>query len=74
MIIKAPRIFVKNAGGRKTINTPRGLPLPIIGNILSLIFAGLSVLDVLFGAAATVAKTVIDAKNSKKKLVEVKCQ
>lgn len=72
MTVKAARIAVKNAGGRKKINTPRILPLPKTGGILPLIpiFAGLSALGALTGGAAGVAKAVIDAKNSKKKLEE----
>ena len=72
MMVKAARIAVKKAGGRKKINTPRVLPLPKTGGILPLIpiFAGLSALGALAGGAAGVAKTVIDAKNIKKKLEE----
>lgn len=74
MTVKAARIVVKNAGGRKQIKTPRILPVPKTGGILPLIpiFAGLSALGALSGGAAAVAKTVIDAKNSKKTLEEAK--
>lgn len=74
MSVKAARIAVKNAGGKKKIKTPRVLPLPKTGGILPLIpiFAGLSALGALSGGAAAVAKTVIDAKNSKKTLEEAK--
>lgn len=74
MSVKAARIAIKNVGGRKRIKTPRILPIPKTGGILPLlpIFAGLSALGALSGGAAAVAKTVIDAKNSKKTLEEAK--
>lgn len=74
MSVKAARVAIKNAGGRKKINTPRILPIPKTGGVLPLIpiFAGLSALGALSGGAAAVAKTVIDAKNSKKTLDEAK--
>ncbi|KAJ8969746.1 hypothetical protein NQ317_009580 [Molorchus minor] len=72
MMVRAARMAVKNAGGRKKIKTPRILPLPKTGGILPLIpiFAGLSALGALSGGAAAVARTVIDAKKSKEKLEE----
>lgn len=72
MTVKAARIAVKNAGGKRKIKTPRILPIPKTGGILPLlpIFAGLSALGALSGGAAAVAKTVVDAKNSKKQMEE----
>lgn len=72
MAVKVARSAVKGAGGRKKIKTPRILPLPKSGGILPLIpiFAGLSALGALTGGAAGVAKAVIDARDSKKKLEE----
>ncbi|KAJ8981576.1 hypothetical protein NQ317_002604 [Molorchus minor] len=72
MMVRAARMAVKNAGGRKKIKTPRILPLPKTGGILPLIpiFAGLSALGALSEGAAAVARTVIDAKKSKEKLDE----
>lgn len=72
MTLKAAKITVKNTGGRKEIKIPRILPIPKTGGVLPLIpiFAGLSALGALSGGAAAVAKTVIDAKNSKKQMEE----
>lgn len=74
LTVKAARLAVKNAGGRKQIKTPRILPLPKTGGMLPLIpiFAGLSALGALSGGAAAVAKTVVDAKNAQKSLDEAK--
>lgn len=72
MSVKAARIAVKKAGGRKKINIPRVLPLPKTGGILPLIpiFAGLSALGALSGGVAAIAKTALDAKNAQKTLQE----
>lgn len=72
MSVKAARIAVKKAGGRKKINIPRVLPLPKTGGILPLIpiFAGLSALGALSGGVAAIAKTALDAKNAQKALQE----
>jgi len=74
MSVKAARVAVKNAGGKKQIKTPRILPIPKTGGVLPLIpiFAGLSALGALSGGAAAVAKTVIDAKNSRASMEEAK--
>lgn len=51
---------------------PRIIPVPKIGGVLPLIpiFAGLSALGALVGGSASVANTVINAKNAKKSLSE----
>ncbi|KAG5867733.1 hypothetical protein JTB14_010143 [Gonioctena quinquepunctata] len=71
---KAAKMVVQQAGGRKKIRQSRVIPfdyksrgfLPLIP-----IFARLSALGTLVGGASAEAKTVIDAKNYKKKLEEV---
>ena len=70
--LHAARMAVKRAGGKKRIRVPRIIPLPHSGGILPLIpiFAALGALGSLAGGAGAVAKTVIDAKNAKKKLEE----
>lgn len=70
--LKAARIQVKKSGGRRNFRIPRIIPIPKTGGILPLIpiFAGLSALGSLAGGASAIAKTVIDAKNAKKKLEE----
>lgn len=72
MALKVARLAVKGVGGRKKIKTPRVVPLPKSGGILPLIplFAGLSALGALTGGASGVAKAVMDAKSSRKKLEE----
>lgn len=73
--LKAARLAVKKAGGRKKIRVPRIIPFESkSGGVLPLIpiLAGLSALGSLLGGAGAVAKTVIDAKNATKKLDEEK--
>lgn len=71
--LRAARLAIKKAGGRKNIRIPRIIPFEAkSGGILPLIpiFAGLSALGSLAGGASAIAKTVIDAKNAKKNLEE----
>lgn len=71
--LRAARVAIKKAGGRKNIRVPRIIPFEAkVGGILPLLplFAGLSALGSLAGGASAIAKTVIDAKNAKKKLEE----
>lgn len=71
--LKFARSAVRKAGGRKRIRIPRIIPFETkVGGFLPLIplFAGLSALGSLAGGASAIAKTVIDAKNAKKKLEE----
>lgn len=71
--LRAARAAIKKAGGRRKIRVPRIIPYERkSGGILPLIplFAGLSALGSLAGGASAIAKTVIDAKNAKKKLEE----
>lgn len=73
MALRTARAAIKKAGGRKKFRVPRIIPFERkTGGILPLIplFAGLSALGALAGGASAVAKTVIDAKNVKKKLEE----
>lgn len=65
---KAPKKRVARKGGKKTmrrIGTPKK-----VGGFLPLILAGLGALGTLAGGAAGIAKTVIDAKNAGKRLLE----
>lgn len=68
--MKAARTAVKKTG-KQRVKIPRVIPLKS-GGFLPLIplFAGLSALGALTGGASAIAKTVIDAKNAKKKLEE----
>lgn len=71
--VKLARSAVRKAGGRKRIRIPRIIPFETkVGGFLPLIplFAGLSALGSVAGGASAIAKTVIDAKNAKKKLDE----
>lgn len=71
--LKAARFAIRQAGGKKNIRVPRVIPFNThSGGFLPLIplFAGLSAIGALSGGAAGIAKTVIDAKNAKKKLEE----
>jgi len=75
--LRAARIAIKKAGGKKRIKVPRTIPIPSEkkGEFLPAlvpIFAGLSALGSLAGGASAIAKTVIDAKNANKKLEEDK--
>jgi hypothetical protein len=73
-ILKAARLSIKKAGGRRKITLPRVIPVPKVGGILPLIpiFAGLSALGALTGGAASVARAVKDAQSAKDRLAESK--
>lgn len=70
--LTAARIAIKEAGGRKLIQTPRIIPVPKRGGILPLIplFAGLSALGSLAGGVAGITKAVKSIKNAREKLEE----
>lgn len=75
LALKAARAAIKKAGGRKKIRVPRIIPFERkSGGILPLIpiFAGLSALGSLAGGASAIASSVINAKNTRKKLEEDK--
>lgn len=65
---------VKNAGGKRGVQSPRILPVPSkVGGILPFlipIFAGLSATGALAGGAAGIAKAVNDASSAKRALEE----
>lgn len=70
--LKAARKHLKAAGGKRNIRIPRVIPIPKFGGLLPLIpiFAGLSALGSLTGAAAGVAKTLQTFKTNKEQLLE----
>lgn len=70
--LKAARKYVMAAGGKGRIVTPRIIPIPKTGGILPLIpiFAGLSALGSLAGAATGIAKAVDAAKVEREQLSE----
>lgn len=76
--LKAARIAVKNAGGRKCIKLPRALPSHRnkIGGFLPAfllpIFAGLSAAGALAGGVAGIAKTINESKVANRQLDEAK--
>lgn len=74
--LKGARAAVKNAGGKKNIQSPRVLPVPAkIGGFLPFlipVFAGLSAAGALAGGAAGIAKAVNDANSGKRALEESK--
>ncbi|GJQ87769.1 hypothetical protein Trydic_g14180 [Trypoxylus dichotomus] len=72
--LKAARVAVKEAGGRKYIRTPRIIPIPKTGGVLPLIplFAGLSALGGLAGGAAGIAQAVNKTKNAQRELEETR--
>lgn len=60
-------------GTKKSINTPRIIPIPKVGGVLPFLiplFAGLSAVGALSGGAASIAKAVNSANNAKKQLEE----
>lgn len=60
-------------GKRKSISTPRVIPIPKVGGVLPFLiplFAGLSAVGALSGGAASIAKAVNSASNAKKELDE----
>ncbi|KAJ8981995.1 hypothetical protein NQ317_013649 [Molorchus minor] len=70
--LQAARRYLKDAGGKRRIRTPRIIPIPKVGGILPLIpiFAGLSALGGLAGGAAGIAKVVNEIKSTKDQLTE----
>lgn len=75
LALKAARVAVKKAGGKKKVRIPRIIPFESkTGGILPLlpILGALGALGSVAGGAGAIAKTIIDAKNAKKKLEEQK--
>jgi len=73
--LRAAKLAIKKAGGRKNIRVPRIIPFESkSGSALPLIpiLAGLSAVGSLLGGASAVAKTVIDTRNAKKQMEETK--
>lgn len=74
--LEGARAAVRNAGGKRNIQSPRILPVPPkIGGFLPFlipIFAGLSATGALAGGAAGIAKAVNDANAAKRALEESK--
>lgn len=72
--LKAARIAVKNAGGRKRVKKPRILPLPKTGGILPLIpiFSGLSALGSLVGGVAGIVRAVKKTNEAQAQMTEAK--
>lgn len=70
--LKAARKYVAAVGGKRKINVPRVIPIPKTGGFLPLIpiFAGLSALGSLAGAATGIASAVNTAKTNSKQLLE----
>lgn len=70
--LQAARRYLKAAGGKRNIRTPRIIPIPKVGGVLPLIpiFAGLSALGSLAGTAAGIAKAVNDVKANRELLTE----
>lgn len=70
--LMAARKYVKAAGGKKKIIIPRIIPIPKTGGFLPLIpiFAGLSALGSLAGAASGIVKAVNIAKTNSQQLTE----
>lgn len=70
--LQAARRYLKSAGGKRHVRTPRIIPIPKVGGILPLIpiFAGLSALGSLAGTAAGIAKAVNTVKASREQLAE----
>ncbi|KAJ8916933.1 hypothetical protein NQ315_013405 [Exocentrus adspersus] len=70
--LNAARVAVKKVGGKKKIRVPRIIPFDHSGGFLPLlpILGALGAVGSLAGGASAIAKTIIDAKNAKKKLEE----
>ncbi|KAJ8910600.1 hypothetical protein NQ315_003970 [Exocentrus adspersus] len=70
--LNAARVAVKNVGGKKKVRVPRIIPFDHSGGFLPLlpILGALGAVGSLAGGASAIAKTIIDAKNAKKKLEE----
>ncbi|KAJ8910598.1 hypothetical protein NQ315_003968 [Exocentrus adspersus] len=63
---------LKTVGGKKKVRVPRIIPFDHSGGFLPLlpILGALGAVGSLAGGASAIAKTIIDAKNAKKKLEE----
>lgn len=68
--LKAAKIALKKAGGKKYVRVPRIIPIPKHGGFLIPLFAGLSALGALAGGSAQIASAVNAAKAAQKKLEE----
>ncbi|KAJ8914674.1 hypothetical protein NQ315_017372 [Exocentrus adspersus] len=70
--LKAARVAIKNVGGKNKVRVPRVIPFDHSGGFLPLlpILGALGAVGSLAGGASAIAKTIIDAKNAKKKLEE----
>ncbi|KAJ8913337.1 hypothetical protein NQ315_013308 [Exocentrus adspersus] len=70
--LKAARVAIKNVGGKNKVRVPRIIPFDHSGGFLPLlpILGALGAVGSLAGGASAIAKTIIDAKNAKKKLEE----
>ncbi|KAJ8917080.1 hypothetical protein NQ315_012999 [Exocentrus adspersus] len=70
--LNAARVAIKNVGGKKKVRVPRIIPFDHSGGFLPLlpILGALGAVGSLAGGASAIAKTIIDAKNAKKKLEE----
>lgn len=69
------RNIVKAAGGKRTISTPRVIPIPKSGGFLPLlpaIFGGLTALGALAGGASQIARAVKDSKAANEQMIEAK--
>ncbi|MGZ7250319.1 hypothetical protein ACXWPT_09585, partial [Streptococcus pyogenes] len=58
---------MKKAGGRKKVRIPRIIP---VGGFLISLFAALSALGAILGGSASVANSVNQARNARKRLEE----
>ncbi|KAJ8914308.1 hypothetical protein NQ315_011295 [Exocentrus adspersus] len=67
--LKAARVAIKNVGGKNKVRVPRIIPFDHSGGFLPLlpILGALGAVGLLAGGASAIAKTIIDAKNAKKK-------
>ncbi|KAJ8915470.1 hypothetical protein NQ315_003233 [Exocentrus adspersus] len=70
--LKAARVAIKKVGGKNKVRVPRVIPFDHSGRFLPLlpILGALGAVGSLAGGASAIAKTIIDAKNAKKKLEE----
>ncbi|KAJ8912173.1 hypothetical protein NQ315_006138 [Exocentrus adspersus] len=70
--LKAARVAIKKVGGKNKVRVPRVIPFDHSGGFLPLlpILGALGAVGSLAGGASAIAKTIIDAKNAKKKLEE----
>ncbi|KAJ8912558.1 hypothetical protein NQ315_006630 [Exocentrus adspersus] len=67
--LKAARVAIKKVGGKNKVRVPRVIPFDHSGGFLPLlpILGALGTVGSLAGGASAIAKTIIDAKNAKKK-------